>query len=122
RPDVTERIAADLAVLRPLCAFIARQVAVGIAGTLNGLVHGLELQIAEELDLRNEARSLRWFGAALDQIGVELLVVPAVFTACSGRSVLTMELLDGVPVDDAGAIEALGVDPTPLLHECIRTW
>ena len=35
---------------------------------------------------------------------------------------LTMQLLDGVPVDDAIAIAAIGVDPTPLLHECIRVW
>ena len=33
-----------------------------------------------------------------------------------------MELLDGVPVDDAEAIAALGVDPAPLLHECIHVW
>ena len=54
RPGIEHRIATDLAVLRPLCRFIARQVAVGIAGTLSGLVHGLENQLAEELDLRNE--------------------------------------------------------------------
>ena len=122
RPDVSRRIATDLAVLRPLCRFIARQVAVGIAGTLAGLVQGLEVQVAEELDFTNEARSLRWFRAALDEIGVDRLVVPLVFDDLCGPHVITMELLDGVPVDDAEAIAALGVDPTPLLHECIRVW
>jgi len=122
RPGVARRIAVDLAVLRPLCRFIARQVAVGIAGTLSGLVHGLEVQIAEEVDFRNEARSLRWFGTILRQIEVDRLVVPAVFDEYCGASVITMELLDGVPVDDAAAIATLGVDPTPLLHECIRVW
>jgi predicted unusual protein kinase regulating ubiquinone biosynthesis (AarF/ABC1/UbiB family) len=122
RPNVSRRIATDLAVLRPLCRFIARQVAVGIAGTLSGLVDGVEVQIAEELDFNNEARSLRWFRAALDEIGVDRLVVPAVFDELCGRHVITMEMLDGVPVDDAEAIAALGVDPVPLLHECIRVW
>ena len=122
RPDVAGRIATDLAVLRPLCRFIARQVAVGIAGTLAGLVQGLEVQIAEELDFANEARSLRWFRVALDEIGIDRLVVPGVFDQYCGPHVITMELLDGVPVDDAKAIAALGVDPTPLLHECIRVW
>jgi predicted unusual protein kinase regulating ubiquinone biosynthesis (AarF/ABC1/UbiB family) len=122
RPEVTHRIATDLAVLRPLCTFVARQVAVGIAGTLAGLVQGLETQVSEELDLRNEARSLRWFAAALDLIGAERLVVPRVYRDLSASGVLTMELLDGAPVDDAAAIAALGVDPTPLLHECIRVW
>jgi predicted unusual protein kinase regulating ubiquinone biosynthesis (AarF/ABC1/UbiB family) len=122
RPEVARRIATDLAVLRPLCRFIARQVAVGIAGTLSGLVHGLEVQVAEELDFTNEARSLRWFRAALEEIGVDRLVVPAVFDEWCGPHVITMELLDGVPVDDAKGIAALGVDPKPLLHECIRVW
>src|SRR5438105_3513361 len=82
---VAGRIATDLAVLRPLCTFVARQVAVGIAGTLAGLVQGLETQVAEELDLTNEARSLRWFGAALELIGAERLVVPEVYADASGR-------------------------------------
>lgn len=122
RPDVAHRIATDLAVLRPLCTFIARQVAVGVAGTLAGLVQGLEQQIAEELDLRNEARSLRWFGTALEMIGARGLVVPEVYADYSGAHTLTMQLLDGAAVDDAVAIAALGVDPAPLLHECIRVW
>jgi predicted unusual protein kinase regulating ubiquinone biosynthesis (AarF/ABC1/UbiB family) len=122
RPDIAHRIATDLAVMRPRCSFIARQVAVGVAGTLSGLVSGLELQVREELDLTNEATSLEWFGVVLDQIGAELLVVPSVFREHCGPNVLTMELLDGVPVDDAKGIAELGVDPTPLLHECIHVW
>lgn len=122
RPDVAHRIATDLAVLRPLCRFIARQVAVGIAGTLSGLIQGLDVQVREELDLRNEARSLRWFGDALEAMRVDRLVVPRVHDDFSGRHVITMQLLEGVPVDDVAAIAALGVDPAPLLHECVRTW
>src|SRR5436190_19096432 len=122
RPDVERRIGTDLAVLRPLCAFVARQVAVGIAGTLGGLVRGLETQISEELDLRNEARSLAWFRSALDLIGTERLVVPEVHCEASGRRVLTMQLLDGVAVDDEAGIAALRVDPAQLLRECIRVW
>ena len=122
RPEVAHRIATDLAVLRPLCTFVARQVAVGIAGTLAGLVQGLETQVAEELDLTNEARSLRWFADALQRIGANRLVVPTVYDEFTARRVLTMQLLDGVAADDAPAIAALGVDPTPLLLECIRVW
>ena len=122
RPHVTDDIAVDLAVLRPLCTFIARQVAVGIAGTLSGLVHGLETQIAEELDLRNEARSLCWFRDAIELIGAHRLIVPRIFAEACGRNVITMELLEGVAVDDAARIAELGIDPTPLLHECIRVW
>jgi hypothetical protein len=33
-----------------------------------------------------------------------------------------MTLLDGVPIDDAAGIAALGVEPAPLVAACLRTW
>ncbi|MEA2309461.1 MAG: hypothetical protein QOI65_1747 [Thermoleophilaceae bacterium] len=122
RPDIARRIATDLAIMRPLARIVAREVAVGVAGTVTGIVDGLEAQITEELDLRNEARSLRWFAGALEATGTDSLRVPAVHDDCSGRRVLTMEFLDGVPIDDVAAIAQLGIDPVPLVHTFIRTW
>jgi len=122
RPGIERRLATDLAVMRPLCNVIARQVAVGIAGVLPGLVSGLALQLTEELDLRNEVVASRWFGAVLDDLDVHLVRVPRVFEELSSRRVLTMELVEGVPVDDADAIAALGIDTGPLLLDCLRTW
>src|SRR5439155_5638109 len=40
----------------------------------------------------------------------------------SGRRVLTMALLDAVPIDDVGAIEAMGHDPAPLLEQVLKAW
>ena len=122
RPGIEECIATDLAVMRPLFRFIGRQVAVGIAGTLPGLVDGLSQQIAEEVDLRNEARALRWFADVLDLLDVKIVQVPAVIDDRSARRVLTMEFLDGVPVDDAEGIAAFDVDAGPLLQECLKVW
>ena len=122
RPGIERRLATDLAVLRPLCDFIARQVAVGIAGVLPGLISGLSLQLTEELDLRNEVAASRWFAAVLDELDVHLVRTPHVYDHLSSQRVLTMELIDGVPVDDADAIAALGVDAGPLLLDCLRTW
>ena len=122
RPRIEERIATDLAILGPLCRFVAREVAVGIAGTLNGLVEGLRTQLAEELDLRNEARASAWFAGVLHEVGATQVRVPATIDEWSGRRVLTMELIDGVAIDDEEAIAAMGVDPAPLLADCLRTW
>ena len=122
RPGIERRIAVDLAVLSPLCRFLARQVAVGIAGTLSGLVEGLRNQVAEELDLGNERRAIEWFQAVLDEVEPSLVRVPAVIADRCGRSTLTMELLEGVPIDDVAGIAALGVDPGPLVRDCLRTW
>ena len=122
RPGIERRIATDLAVLQPLGLFLARQVAVGISGTLPGLVSGLRNQLAEELDLRNEVLAAEWFTGVLHDLGVTLVRVPATIDSLSSRRVVTMELVEGVPVDDVDAIAALGVDPAPLLLDCLRTW
>jgi predicted unusual protein kinase regulating ubiquinone biosynthesis (AarF/ABC1/UbiB family) len=122
RPGIEEIVATDLAVLRPICSFLGRQVAVGIAGTLPGLVDGLSVQLAEELDLRNEASAMVWFAELLEAVGGGPVRVPQPIAAWSGRRVLTMERFDGVPIDDVAGLAALGVDPEPLLRECLKVW
>src|SRR5437879_145772 len=44
---------------------------------------------------------------------------PAAF---SGPRVLTMEFLDGFPIDDLARIAELGVDPRPLIEQTVRGW
>jgi predicted unusual protein kinase regulating ubiquinone biosynthesis (AarF/ABC1/UbiB family) len=87
-----------------------------------GLVVGLRMQIAEELDLRNEARTMEVFRRLFVQFALELLVVPKTVPALSGCRVLTMELLDGKPLDDLSYVRTLGVDPAPLVRELMRAW
>ena len=63
-----------------------------------------------------------WFRALLAELGVREIVVPAIHPAHSGARVLTMEFLDGVPIDDLPAIGALGLDPRPLMEAVVRAW
>jgi predicted unusual protein kinase regulating ubiquinone biosynthesis (AarF/ABC1/UbiB family) len=120
RPHIEDIIATDMAVMAPIADFLGRQVAVGIAGVLPGLIDGLTQQLREELDLRNEARALDWFRGVVATMDLPRMRVPEPVHAASGRRVLTMEYLDGVPVDDAAAIEALGIDPKPLVIEALK--
>jgi predicted unusual protein kinase regulating ubiquinone biosynthesis (AarF/ABC1/UbiB family) len=122
RPGIEQRVATDLAVLGPVCNFVARQIAVGIAGTLHGLVEGLREQLREELDIRNEADAARWFMGILDAVDAPDVRVPEPVASRSGARVLTMSLLDGVPIDDDVAIAALGIEIEPLVRSCLRTW
>jgi tRNA A-37 threonylcarbamoyl transferase component Bud32 len=122
RPGIRHSLATDLATLRPIADFLGGQVAVGVAGTLPGLVRGLAAQLAEEVDLANEARSIRWFRELLQAIGAEQIRVPDLYDDLCGQRTLTMELIEGVPVDDDEAIAAMGVDPRPALRECMRGW
>jgi hypothetical protein len=122
RPGIEQRIATDLAVIGPLFRFVGRQVAVGTAGALPGLVDGLAVQVAEELDLTNEARALSWAQEVIDLLGVTDIVVPQPVVERSSRRVLTMSFIEGVPIDDPAAIAALGVEPAALVRACVMVW
>lgn len=122
RPNLAETVAADLGIMLP--AFKAAATVGGNEGAfaLVGYLVGLREQLAEELDLRNEARSMAHFRDLFNEFGLHLLVVPAVHEKLSGQRVLTMEYLDGVPIDNLEAVEALGIDPKSLVRELLRAW
>jgi predicted unusual protein kinase regulating ubiquinone biosynthesis (AarF/ABC1/UbiB family) len=122
RPGIEHAMAVDLAVIGPLFGFLGRQVAIGIAGELPALVSGLAEQLAEEVDLRNEARSVRWFEHLRLTMGLDKVRVPLPIEGYVTKRVLVMDFFDGVAVDDTDAIEAMGIDPAPLVQDCVKAW
>lgn len=122
RPGIGESVATDLELLQPLLELVARQTGDQGAGTLLQLFSGFRVQVGEELDLRNEARALAAFGVLLGEFDLPELVVPSPYPELSGASVLTMTLLDGVPIDDLAGVAAFGVDPAPLVADVVRAF
>jgi len=122
RPGADRAVAADLAIISRAFRFLARQLPVGMVASLPGAVEGLAEQLAEELDLRNEARSMEWFRDLMEVIGVGGVRIPSVYAAASGRRVLTMEFIAGHPVDDLSAVERLGIDARRALEDLLHAW
>ena len=121
RPGLGEVVSADLGLMIPFFRTLARLGAEGPFQLVSYLV-GLKEQIGEELDLRNEARSMVHFRGLFEDFGLDLLVVPAVYEDLTARNVITMEYLDGVPIDDLAMVERLGLDPKSLIRELLRAW
>jgi predicted unusual protein kinase regulating ubiquinone biosynthesis (AarF/ABC1/UbiB family) len=121
RPGVARTVAADLDLMEPVFRALARQ---GSNPAYNALAYliGLRAQVAEELDLRNEVRTMAYFRVLFETFGLSKLVIPRVIESHSTRRVLTMEYLDGVPIDDLAAAAELGVEPRPLVNELLRAW
>lgn len=122
RPGIDLAVAADLRLMVPLAAVVAKETGEQIAGSVLQLLDGLDQQLGEELDLRNEARALSHFRRLLADADLARLVVPEPYPELSGQSVLTMELLEGVAIDDLAKTASLGYDPAPLVEEVVRAF
>jgi len=120
RPRIEARVAVDLDLFQPLLDFVAKQTGEQAAGSLLQMFDGFREQIGEELDLRNEARAMAHYRELLAQVDLPLVTVPEpLFELSSGR-VLTMEFIDGVPVDDLTSIEGFGYDPRPVVQQVVQ--
>jgi len=122
RPDIETIVATDLDLMEPLLEFLVHRIGVQAAGPLLQVLGGFWEQIAEELDLRNEARTLVHVRELLARLDLPFIAFPEPFLEASGRTVLTMEFLDGVPIDDLAAIAETGVDPKPLVQQVTKAW
>jgi aarF domain-containing kinase len=121
RPGIERTVATDLAILERIARVTAR-LGTDQGYNMVGLVVGLRMQIAEELDLRNEASTMGVFRALYEDYGLSLLVVPRVHHELTAKRVVTMELLDGAPLDDLEHAKEIGVDPAPLVRELLKAW
>jgi predicted unusual protein kinase regulating ubiquinone biosynthesis (AarF/ABC1/UbiB family) len=122
RPGIERAVAADLDLMTPLIALVVRETGDQMAGSILQLVDGFREQIGEEMDLRNEARALAHFRRLGQEVSLPLVVVPEPYPERSGPSVLTMEYLDGIPIDDLTRVVDLGIDPTPLVEQVVKSF
>lgn len=122
RPHTDRIVAEDFAVLRPLFGFLAKQLPLGIVLALPETVKGLAEQLGEELDLRNEARSMQWFKNMIEVIDAHGVIVPQPYPEASGRRILTMEFIHGKPVDDLASLEKFGFDAKTAVQNLLHAW
>jgi predicted unusual protein kinase regulating ubiquinone biosynthesis (AarF/ABC1/UbiB family) len=120
RPGVRRKVAADLEIMRRLLPRLAGRIAGGDASLVGPIVDGLGQQLAEELDLRNEARTMMHFRGLLGEVDLPGIVIPEVVEA--HERVLVMELLDGVPIDDLAGVADFAVDPAPIVQQVVKAW
>lgn len=120
RPGIEHRVSIDMDLFEPMLEIVARSTGEYAAGQLLQLFDGFRQQLGEELDLRNEARAIRYMEALLEVVDLPLVCVPKVYASHSATRVLTMEFLDGVPVDDLSAIDDYGFDPAPVVTQTVK--
>lgn len=118
RPDIRERIADDVALLRALADLVQRWHPNADKIRPHDVVAEIETTLTNELDLQREganASLLRRNFAGSDD-----LYVPEVIWSHSSEGVLTLERVRGIPVDDLAAIDAAGIDRIALAEKGVR--
>ncbi len=107
RPGIVAEVERDISLMFDLASLVERRVPETRIFDPVGLVRHFTRTIRRELNYLREARTMDEFSRLFrEERG---LVVPAVFLEHCSESVLVMEYVEGLPVDDADAIDAAGV-------------
>jgi aarF domain-containing kinase len=126
KPGVEDVLTADLNFLYIATRFL-QWAAPDLARTsLAPIVSDIRDSMLGEVDFTKEAQHLAEFSAFLDRSGLRAVATcPSVYKQFSGKKVLVMERLNGVPLSDLEAIRAQvprGIEPELVLINALNTW
>ncbi|MCI2241042.1 ABC1 kinase family protein [Adlercreutzia faecimuris] len=122
RPGIVEQMAEDITLMKHLLALaeLTTTSHQTIMLSLDNALEELERTTANEVDFTVELRNLERFQQELaDQEGV---TSPMPYPAHSTDSVLVMEYVEGVEIDDVAALRARGVDPAALAGRLVQSY
>ncbi|NTV43176.1 MAG: AarF/ABC1/UbiB kinase family protein, partial [Syntrophobacteraceae bacterium] len=120
RPGIDKMIRDDIGLMYFLARRIEKAFEAGrIIGVIN-LVEEFERVIFRELDMLVEAGSIEKFGANFK--GVRELYIPRVYWDYTTRSVLVMEHIEGIKMDQVETMKAHGIDPKEIAMIGLRAF
>jgi predicted unusual protein kinase regulating ubiquinone biosynthesis (AarF/ABC1/UbiB family) len=108
RPAIREIIGTDVKLLRKQAHWLKLIKPFAQRADIDAIVKEFDTVTMNELDLRLEARNVERF--ALDFAGDPAFAVPRIYLDQSSESVLTMEDVSFIRIDDTAALEAAGID------------
>jgi ubiquinone biosynthesis protein len=107
RPDARETILSDIAILRKVCRlyeFFPTRSFIDIEDTLDALEENAKL----ELDFLNEANNTKRFRE--NNKDIQFITSPNIYEQYSSSTVLVMEYIEGIKIDDISALDEQGYD------------
>jgi ubiquinone biosynthesis protein len=120
RPGIDKKIREDIRLMYFLANRIERTFEMGrILGVVN-LVKEFERVIFRELDMLIEAGSIDKFAFNFREI--KEIYIPKVYWDYTTKSVLVMEYIDGIKMDQVEAMRALGIDPREIALIGLRSF
>lgn len=120
RPNIQKKIQEDIQLMYYLAHKIEKAFELGrILGAVN-LVKEFERTVFKELDMFIEAGSIQKFADNFE--GIDEIYIARVFWEYTTKSVLVMEFIDGIKMDQVEAIRAHGIDPREIALIGLRSF
>ncbi len=119
RPGIDKLIREDIRLMYSLAERVEKHFELGrILGAVN-LVKEFERTIFKELDMTVEAANIQKF--AMNFKNIDEIHIAEVFWEHTSKSVLAMEYVDGVKVDQVQALVEQGIDPKEIAMIGLRS-
>ncbi len=115
RPSVVSCVEPDVVLMLELAQLLERHVPESRVFDPVGLVKQFTRTIRREMNFRREGRAMLDFARRFE--GDPRLYVPKVEQELLTESVVVMEFISGIRVDDSAAIRAAGLDPNQLARD-----
>ncbi len=120
RPGIHRKIQEDIGLMYYLAEKIEKSLKFGqILGATN-LVKEFERTISKELDMFVEAGSMEKFSHNFKDSNE--IYIPKVYWNYTSRSVLVMEHIEGIKLDQVEEIKAYGIDPKEIARIGLRSF
>jgi ubiquinone biosynthesis protein len=120
RPQIAKTIEEDMLLLQGLAQLLDRHVTEIRPYNPIGIVSEFSRSIQRELDFTIEATNLERFRQNFK--GTPSVVIPQVFWKLSTPRLLTLERLDGIPIDEVEHIQRKGYDPRELARTLVDAY
>lgn len=116
RPGIEKLVEQDLAILGQLSRFLTQHTEIGRKVEPENLVEEFGYTLRNELDFSREGQNAERIAAQFTDD--PRIHVPRIYWDFSGPTVLTMEDIRGIKIDDHEALDAAGVDRHALAETC----
>lgn len=120
RPGIEKKIRQDIKLMLSLAEKLERKFDVGKKIGFINLAHEFERTIFKELDMLTEAGHMERFAGHFEDS--EELVIPRVHWAYTSKSVLVMEHIDGIKMDQVEIMREQGIDPKEIAMIGLRSF
>ena len=120
RPGIHKKIREDIHLMYYFAKKIEKSFEIGRVLGATNLVIEFERNIFKELDMFIEAGSMEKFADNFK--GSDEIYIPKVYWDCTSRSVLVMEHIEGIKLDQVDAIKAHGIEPNEIALIGLRSF